>query len=175
MKIKHINIEARQFKANGKTYFIEADDISIARWSKYEELSLELQYGTSSFSEMHQNWALVTKLANELQFADIAVLAHNMQTSVLNAIDRTPVQLKLCALFINEENEDRSEITDEGISRKIDGWRKEGLAIGDFFQLALVFSRLIGESSSTLTPEYLEKISSQIKILQETPIPRSEE
>lgn len=172
MKLKHINISERQFEANGKKYFIESDDISIERWAKYEELSLELQYGTSSFVEMHQNWANVTSLANELRFADIAVLAHNMQTSVINAIERTPTQLKLCALFINEQNEDRNIISDEIIIRKIDDWRKEGFAISDFFQLALVFSRVIDESSSILTQEFLEKINFQIKQSEETPIPQ---
>ena len=174
MKLKHINVAERQFLANGKIYIIEADDISIERWAKYEEISLELQYGTSSFAEMHQRWADVTSLANELKFADIAVMAHNMQTSVLSAIDRTPAQLKLCALFINEENEDRSIISDDIIARKIDDWRKEGFAIGDFFQLALVFSKVIDGSSSTITPEFSEKINSQIRTLGENPIPDQE-
>ena len=75
--LKELNNLEKSFKANGKTYFIEAGDISIERWAKYEEFTLELQYGVSQ-TEMFQNWKKITQLANELKFSDIAVLANKI-------------------------------------------------------------------------------------------------
>ncbi|GEM67558.1 hypothetical protein SMI01S_11640 [Sphingobacterium mizutaii NBRC 14946 = DSM 11724] len=157
MKLKHLNIQDKTFKANGKNYQIETGDISIERWSKYEEFTLELQYGVSQ-TEMFQNWMKVTQLANELKFTDIAVLANNMQNGLMNVFDRQIVALKICALFINEEKENRGIISDDIINNKINDWSEEGFSIGPFFQLALGFSRLINQISSTLTPESLAVI-----------------
>ncbi len=155
MKLKVLDIQEKSFKANGRTYLIEAGDISIERWSKYEEFTLELQYGVSQ-TEMFKNWKKVTQLANELKFADIAVMANNMQNGIMGIFDRQIVALKICALFINEEKEDRGVISDDIINRKIEDWRKEGFSVGPFFQLALGFSRLINSISSIITPESLE-------------------
>ncbi len=154
MELKKINIEQRSFVANGKTYHIEVGDISIARWAKYEELMLELQYGTTQ-AEMFKNWKRVTELANELKFSDIAILANNMQNGIHKIMERIPVGLRISTLFINEEKEDRGVINDDMISAKIEDWQKEGYAIGPFFQLALVFSGLTKESSNSLSPESL--------------------
>lgn len=158
MELKQLNIQEKSFKANGKTYFIEAGDISIDRWAKYEEFTLELEYGVSQV-DMFQNWKKVTQLANELKFADIAVLANNMQNGIMGIFDRQIVALKLCALFINEQNENRGVITDDIINNKIEDWSKEGFAIGVFFQLALGFSRLTNQISDTLSQESLEAMS----------------
>lgn len=157
MKLKQISIKDKSFTANGKTYLIETGDISIERWAKYEELSLEMQYGTDQVA-MFQNWKKVTELANELKFSDIAILAHNMQNGMLQVMSREPVALKLCALFINEENENRAIITDDMISQKINDWRVEGYSIGPFFQLALVFSKLTQEIFNLITEESLQKL-----------------
>lgn len=173
-ELKQINLTERSFLANEKTYFIEAGDISISRWAKYEELVLEMQYGTSQV-EMFNKFKEITELANKLQFADIAVLAFNMQNGLLGVMERLPVALKICALFINEQDEDRGLITDDIIAHKIDDWRKEGYSIGPFFQLALGFSRLIGESSNMLTPQYLEAVSQRTKEMEKESMPEPEE
>lgn len=168
MELKHINIQEKSFVANGKIYYIEPGDISIERYAKYEELSLELQYGVGQ-TEMFRNWKTVTQLANELKFSDIAILANNMQNGMVNIMDRQITALKMCALFINEESEDRGRITDDIISNKVNDWQKEGYSVGPFFQLALAFSGLIKESSNMLSQESLEVMESMLheKISQE--------
>lgn len=157
MELKQIDIQNKSFQANGKTYVIETGDISIDRWAKYEELCLEMQYGTDQVA-MFQKWKQVTELANELKFSDIAVLAYNMQNGMVQVMSREPVALKLCALFINEENENRAVITDDMISKKIKDWREEGYSVGPFFQLALVFSKLTQETFNIVTEESLKRI-----------------
>ncbi|WP_437918587.1 hypothetical protein [Sphingobacterium sp. LRF_L2] len=162
MDLKSINIQEKTFKANGKLYYIEPGDISIDRYAKYEELALELQYGVSQ-AEMFANWKQVTQLANELKFSDIAVLANNMQNGLIKLMDRQNTSLKMCTLFINEENEDRTKISDDMISNKINDWREEGYTVGPFFQLALAFSGLIKEISSKLSQESLAKMEAMEK------------
>lgn len=162
MNLKSIDIQQKSFKANGKTYYIEPGDIAIERYAKYEELSLELQYGVSQ-AEMFANWKQVTQLANELKFSDIAVLANNMQNGLVQLMDRQNTALKMCALFINEEQEDRGRISDDMISNKINDWQEEGYTVGPFFQLALAFSGLIKEISSKLSKESLARMEGLLK------------
>lgn len=169
IKLKHIDLNKPSFEANGKTYYIETSDLSIERWAKYEELVLEMQYGVNQV-EMFNQFAEITKLANNLQFADIAILAHNMQNGMLTVMERQPVALKICAIFINEEDEDRGAINDAVITQKITDWSEEGYSIGPFFQLALVFSKLISENSNILSPQSLEAVSKQLEQLNETMI-----
>lgn len=169
-KLKQINPSEKSFMANGKTYWIEAGDISIARWAKYEEYTLEMQYGVNQV-ELFNKFKQITELANKLQFADIAVLCYNTQNGIRGMMERLPVALKVCALFINEENEDRGSISDDLVMKKINDWQLEGYAVGSFFQLALGFSRIISESSNMLTPEFLQEIVQKSEQMKEQPIP----
>jgi hypothetical protein len=134
-ELKKLPIEEGRFTANGRTYVIETG-FSIERYAMYQRFQIEAGFGVT-FEEMLKNWEKVTNYANQLRFADIAVLAHNMQRGVIKVSEREPVLLKMCALFINEELEDRRTITDDVISRKINDWKEEGYDITSFFTLAL--------------------------------------
>lgn len=134
-ELKKLPIEEGRFMANGKLYVIETG-FSIERYAMYQRYQLEAGYGVT-FEEMLHNWEKVIDYANKLKFTDIAVLSHNMLKGVTKIADREPVLLKMCALFINAENEDRRTITDDMISVKINDWKEEGFDIRGFFTLAL--------------------------------------
>lgn len=169
-KLKQISIEESSFTANGKDYFIETGDLSIERWAKYEQLVLEMQYGVSQ-PQMFHKFKEIYDLNNELRFADVAVLTHNLQNGMVSVMERQPTALKICALFMNTKDEDRGIMTDDMITHKLNDWRTEGYAIGPFFQLALVFSKLISETSNILTPQSLELVLKQIELLNQKEIP----
>jgi hypothetical protein len=132
--LKPVPISDGQFMANGKLYIIESG-FSIERFALYQQYQIEAGYGVS-FVEMLKNWERVVNYANALRFTDIAVLAHNMVRGVAKIADREPVLLKMCALFINEQNEDRRTINPDIITAKINDWRAEGYDIRGFFTLA---------------------------------------
>lgn len=134
-ELKRIDLQKGWFEANGKKYIIETT-FSIERYAMYQRFQIETGFGVT-FEEMFNNWEKVVSLANQLKFSDIVILAHNMSRGLLKLEEKEPLMLKMCALFINEENEDRRMITDDMISVKINDWKEAGYAMTDFFQLAL--------------------------------------
>jgi hypothetical protein len=135
MQIKKVPIAEGRFVANGKTYIIE-NGFSIQRFSLYQKFQIEAGFGTT-FEEMLKSWEKVNNYANRLLFTDIAVLAYNMVNGVRKIAEREPVLLKMCALFINEENEDRRTITEDQITAKLHDWQEDAYDVNDFFTLAL--------------------------------------
>ncbi len=131
-----------KFTANGKTYFIESR-ISIARRMECDKLLIEIT-GGGNMGENFNDWRKVYDLCNDKKFADIAVLAHNRMEGVKKWKERHDPVLAICALFINEENEDRRFITDETIKAKIRDWQEAGIEYDFFSKLAeMLLQKLI--------------------------------
>lgn len=133
--LKRIDISKGRFVANKKTYIIETG-FSIERYAMYQKLQIETGFGVT-FEDMFKNWETVVTLANNLKFSDIVILSYNMGKGMMKLEEKEPLVLKMCALFINEEKEDRRTINDDMISQKIHDWKEEGYDVRDFFTLAL--------------------------------------
>jgi hypothetical protein len=131
---KRIDFEAGTFQANGKTYTIEGA-LSIERYAEFQILEKEMAYGytvESLFKKFKELW----DNSNKLKFAENAVLLHDLMKGVTRLGEREPVVLKICALFINTDDEDRGTISRDRITAKIKDWKAENMDIRDFFQLA---------------------------------------
>jgi hypothetical protein len=135
-KLLTIDPATRDFTANGRKYIVE-NAISFQRWNEYQKLQVELGYSIT-FKELFEKLGEAYELLNSQKFADSAVCIRGIMKGISD-IDakETPSALKLCALFINEENEDRRYINEDMINRKVDDWEKEGIDMNSFFQLAL--------------------------------------
>jgi len=130
-----------KFEANGKRYVIE-DSLSIARSIEATKLELELfNLSTSAIK------ATLIQAYNDLngnnkektvKFADAAVKIHNLANNLEKSLkfEELPV-LRYCALYINQEGEDRRSITSEQIASKINDWQEGGLDLAGFFLLVL--------------------------------------
>jgi hypothetical protein len=132
--LKRIDFERPTFTANGKTYTIEGG-LSIERYAELQILEKELAYGFTVkgiFEKMQKMW----DNANKLKFAENAVILNDLMRGLAKVQERTPVILKVCALFINTPDEDRTTITQDMIEEKINDWKKEGIDQRDFFQVA---------------------------------------
>ncbi len=129
------------FTANGKKYIIE-EKLSIARAIESSKIELELfDMNVSSFKTTLisiYNDLNGTNAEKTIKFADGAVKVHNLINKMNKAftIDTMPV-LRYCALFINEESEDRRIITDQMITDKINDWQEGGYDLSSFFLLLL--------------------------------------
>lgn len=150
-----------KFEANGKKYIIE-DKLSIARSIEAAKLELELfELNTqvikgqliSAYNDLNG-----TNKDKTVKFADAAIKIHNL----VNKIDKNlnfndvPV-LRYCALYINEESEDRRAITDEQINTKINDWQEGGLEISGFFLLVLSVLPSVKKDFSKFMEDILEK------------------
>lgn len=134
-KLKELDLSQKKFLANGKTYHIRKS-MSFKRFREYEKLQIEVGYG-SNFIQIYENVKQAYELVNKSAFADTAVKLYNILSGIKNIESRQMPALKICALFINAEDEDENTINDEMIDEKIADWEAEGYDIFPFFQLAV--------------------------------------
>ena len=72
---------------------------------------------------------------NQMRAADAAVKLHNLLAGITKVQEKEHPLLKVCALFMNTEDENRDMITDDMIRTKIEDWA--GYDVGGFFTIAL--------------------------------------
>lgn len=142
--------KALSIVANGKTYLLEKK-ISIARKIICDQVIIEIT-GGGNMGENFSDWRKVYDLCNDKKFADIAVLAHNRMEGVKKWQERHDPVLCLCALFINEENEDRRFLTPEQIKVKIADWEAAGIEYAFFLTMANGLLNQLTASWSNTSP-----------------------
>lgn len=132
-KLKKLDLENGSFIANGKKYFFE-QNLSIKRYAKYQEIEKELGF-SMSFKNIFDELLDIKNLMNKVNFVEVAVKLDNLTRSVAKLEEKQPIALRMAALFLNEENEDRTTITEDMINQKIEDWSE--YEVEGFFQLAL--------------------------------------
>jgi hypothetical protein len=132
--IKAIDKSDLTFEANGKKYVIETG-LSMSRFVLYQQLEVEVGYGysMSALYELHK--ALYDDL-NKLKLVDASHKVYNLLTATRDLTRQENPVFRLCALFINREDEDRGEISGEQIQAKIDDWKAENIEVGFFLGFA---------------------------------------
>jgi hypothetical protein len=133
-ELKRIDFEKGKFEAGGKTYTIEGA-LSIERYAELQILEKELAYGFT-VKQIFDKLKLLWDYLNKLKFAEAAVLVRDLMAGATRVAERTPTTLKICALFINTDDEDRTTITQETINKKIEDWKAAGIDMRDFFAVA---------------------------------------
>ena len=137
MEVKELKLTDKRFEANGKTYIV-SEKISINRYIEYQKTMPLLTFGTN-FEEMFKQLKNAYNHLNKQNFADSAVIIHNMLTNVAKVEESSRIHpaLKMAAMFINTKDEDVSVYDEELTKQKIEDWSKEGYSISDFFTLSL--------------------------------------
>lgn len=133
-ELKRIDFEKGTFEANGKLYTIEGA-LSIERYAELQILEKELAYGFT-VKQIFEKLKILWDYLNKLKFAEAAVLVRDLMAGATRVAERTPTTLKICALFINTEDEDRTTINQDLINKKIEDWKAEGIDMRDFFRVA---------------------------------------
>lgn len=123
----------RVFVANGKKYFISSE-LSVARFHEFQILELEAKLNLN-IKDVGVKMAEIWQLFNKMRDADAKVEFFKLIEGVQQVGHREHVLLRICALFINVENEDLGKISEDMISQKIDDWA--AYDVNDFFSLAL--------------------------------------
>lgn len=146
------------FMANGKKYLIEAK-MSIARKIMSDKIVAELMKG-GTLGEIFNDWKSVYDLANSQKFADIVVLAYNRMEGIKKYQEESRYDqvLYLCALYINEENEDRRFLSLEQIKAKIADWEAEGIEYAFFLSLVKTLLSGLQKSSPDISPSTSEEM-----------------
>ncbi len=132
--------EPKYIAANGRKYYIQ-DDLSVARYMKYEELAMTLTLGRSPdaiYEGLSKAYTALTSGNDLLKGHKTAVeQIYNMMHGV-KSLAETPEDhnmLLFCTLFINREDEDITEWDERLALAKIEDWKKAGLSMQLFFSL----------------------------------------
>lgn len=148
-QVKRIDLESGVFMANGRLYRIEGL-LSMERYAEYQGLEKELIYGMDSkqmFTELRALWDQL----NKQQLAASCVKVYDMMKAVQLVQQREATAIKMCTLFCNTDDEDRTIINTAIMTAKINDWKAEGLAAQDFFMLASSSVNGFKELSQTIT------------------------
>ena len=160
-QLKRIDLNARAFVANGKTYLIETSPLSIDRYTHYEKIETEVGFGRG-FTEVFD---MVRSAMNDIikhRQGDAYVKLYNVINGVQQLQNKKQPVYRFCALFMNTENEDRRFITEDLINQKIEDWRLEGLAYDPFFNFAVASM-----------PDFIErykKLTQSISVTENEPV-----
>ncbi len=134
MGLKTLDLKDKQFTCGGRTFFVE-DSLSFNRYRELQRLSIEFGFSRTFidlFKDVQKCYDLMQTSKN---YADVSVTLYNILAGVGQIEEKDPAALRLCALFINEKDEDTTVVNEIKMKEKIDCWSKE-LEVSPFFHLA---------------------------------------
>lgn len=134
MELKRIDFNKGSFQANGKTYYINSS-LTIERYAELQIFQAEIGPGMEYekiFKKLHD----VYKLINKMQFADASVYVNDLIRGFSKLEEKEPTILKICTLVCNTDDEDLTTYSNDLAVKKIEDWKREGIDMRDFFQLA---------------------------------------
>ena len=127
--------QGKNFEANGKKYRIDTS-VSYDRRLELKVCQLELAYSTT-FKQLYENNDKIIAALNKVDFVSASVLAYNIKQG-LKKIDEKdiPAAMKICTLFINQEDEDVRYYNEQKCNEKINDWQEAGIDSGFFLSIA---------------------------------------
>jgi hypothetical protein len=108
--------------------------LSFTRFRELQKISLEFGY-SASFETIFKNLKEAIDNYNKHDYFNMAITIHKIQEGIVNLDTKDDPALRICALFINEENEDITVYNEALMKAKIESWGRE-LSIEPFFYLA---------------------------------------
>lgn len=138
-ELKELDFKDKSFTANGKTYFIE-QSVSYHRWIEWRKLQPQLAFD-SDFGTIFANVKRAYDLMNQRDQKplDAGNVLYNILHGIKDAMDdkHIPLVMRLCALFMNTQDEDRRVFSEELMQIKFDDWVAEGISMQSFFLFAI--------------------------------------
>jgi len=132
-KIKTLDFTSKKFTCDGRTFYVQ-DSISFNRYRELQRISIEFGF-SRTFIELFKALNKAEDYLNKVQLVDAAVELRNAKLGVASLESKDDPSLRLCALFINEADEDETVFDEVKLKDKIDCWAKE-LDVTPFFHLA---------------------------------------
>ena len=135
MNLRKLDFKDKEFNCGGRMFYIQ-DSLSFNRYRELQRISIEFGFSTTFidlFKEIQKAYQFVQTNQN---WGDLAVTLYNVIAGVAKLEDKDDPALRLCALFINEADEDVTIFDELKIRDKINCWAKE-LDVSPFFHMAL--------------------------------------
>lgn len=132
-KLKTLDFADKKFTCDGRTFYVQ-DSLSFNRYRELQRISIEFGF-SRTFIELYKALDKAEGYLNKVQLVDAAVELRNAKLGVASLEDKDDPSLRLCALFINEADEDVTVFDEVKLKYKVDCWAKE-LDVTPFFHLA---------------------------------------
>ena len=133
MTLKTVDFSKKYFECDGRKFYLR-DTLSFNRYRELQKCILEFGY-SATFVDIFKNLRVAWDHLNNLKLGDAAVTIHNIMYGIKSLDDKDDPALRICALFIDEEGEDATQVDEGKMREKIDCWGKE-CSVAPFFQLA---------------------------------------
>lgn len=121
------------FECEGKHFYL-TDSLGFVRYRKSQEIMLEFGF-SASFLDIYHNLEIAKEYFDKGKYYNMAITHFKIMEGIKNLNEKDDPALRLCALFINEEDEDISKYDEALMKAKISCWASE-LEVGPFFYLA---------------------------------------
>lgn len=132
--MRTIDFKEKKFECGGRTFYVQ-DSLSFNRFRELQRISIEFGFSTTFvelFKEIQKCYDYVQTNKN---WGDLAVTLFNLLHGVSSIDNKDAAAIRLCALFINEKDEDVTVFDEAKMKDKIECWAKE-LDVSPFFHLA---------------------------------------
>jgi len=123
----------KSFECGGRKFFV-TDSPSFIRYREMQKIMIEFGF-SASFEDIFNNLAKAIEFYNKQDFFQMSIIIYKIQEGIKNLETKDDPALRLCALFINEENEDTTKFNEAEMQSKIDCWASE-LEVFPFFCFA---------------------------------------
>jgi hypothetical protein len=123
----------KYFECDGKKFEV-TESLSFTRYRELQKISLEFGF-SATFEDIFNNLKTGIDYYNKHDYFNMSITMYKIQEGIKNLEMKDDPSLRLCALFINEENEDPTKYSEAMMKSKIDSWGGE-LEISPFFYLA---------------------------------------
>lgn len=134
-KLRNIDFDSGKFEVAGVTYYLETK-LSFGRFIDFQILEYEMALGMT-ITEVHKTYGDLYKMLNQQRLADSIIHVNNLRNHASKLSEREPTIYKICCLFCNTEDEDRSVFNNDLVVKKMAAFKTSDIEAQDFFTLAV--------------------------------------
>jgi hypothetical protein len=134
MNLRKIDFtKEKYFECDGRKFEV-TDSLSFVRYRELQKIMIEFGF-SATFEDIFKNLSKSIEYYNKHDYFSMSITIYKIQEGIKAIETKDDAALRLCALFINEPDEDATKYSDAMIQSKIDCWGKE-LEVNGFFYLA---------------------------------------
>ena len=132
--MRKLDFEKERYFECGGRHFEVTESLSFVRYRESQKIMLEFGF-SSSFQDVYNNLMAAVDYFNKMKYYEMSIVLYKTLEGIKIITDKDNPSLRLCALFINEKDEDPTKFSEAMMKSKIDCWAEE-LEVGPFFYLA---------------------------------------
>jgi hypothetical protein len=133
-ELRIIDLTKEKFECDGRTFYRQSS-LSFNRYRELQRVSIEFGFSRTFldvYKSVQKSYDLIQTAKN---FGDVAVSLYNILAGIGELGEKEDPALRLCALFLNEADEDVAVYDELKMKSKIECWAKE-LDVSPFLAMA---------------------------------------